>query len=81
MSVREMHVYKKTEELLYKVYLQKRILSKQKAEQILNSWKGHAQHGNSHNFIQRLLKQNDYIYQNSKGTLKIDMSKILKEVE
>ncbi len=36
-------------------------MTAEKAEQILNSWKGHADHGNSHNFIKRLLERNDYI--------------------
>ena len=50
----------------------------EKAEQILNSWKGHAQHGNSYNFIKKLIEKNDYIYISKKGVLKVDMSKINK---
>lgn len=54
-------------------------MATEKAEQILNSWKGHADNGSSYNFIQRLLKRNDYIYMNNKGVLKIDTDKITKE--
>lgn len=43
-----------------------------KVEQILNSWMGHAMRGDSHNFIIRLIKNNPYIYINSKGTLKVN---------
>lgn len=50
-----------------------------KVEQILNSWNGHARYGCSHNFIQRLIARNDYIYVDHKGILKVDMSKIAKE--
>ena len=48
----------------------------EKAEQILNSWLGHAEHGNSYNFIQSLLARNDYLYLNHKGVFKIDATKI-----
>lgn len=48
-------------------------LSKEKAEQIFNSWLGHASYGSSHNFIKSLIARNDYIYLDHKGTLKIDM--------
>lgn len=51
----------------------------EKVEQILNSWLGHAMHGNSYNFIQSLLKRNDYIYLDHKETLRVDTSKIVKE--
>jgi len=53
-----------------------RKMTTEKAEQILNSWKGHAENGNSYNFIQLLLKRNEYIYMNSKGVLKVDINKI-----
>lgn len=46
-------------------------MSKEKAEQILNSWHGHAKVGNSHNFVKQLLARNDYIEQDHKGRLKI----------
>lgn len=52
-------------------------MTKEKAEQILNSWKGHAEHGCSHNFIGRLVAKNDYIYSDTNGRLKVDMSKIM----
>ena len=47
-----------------------------KAEQILNSWLGHANHASSYNFIQSLIKRNDFIYLNNKGVLKIDIRKL-----
>lgn len=52
----------------------------EKAEQIFSSWKGHADHGDSYNFIQKLIKKNDYIYVNKKGNLKVDRKKLKKEV-
>jgi len=52
-----------------------------KAEQILNSWLGHAKHANSYNFILRLVDRNDYIYMNNKQTLKVDVELIEKERE
>lgn len=45
-------------------------LTTHKAEQILNSWKGHADHGSSHNFIQKLVK-NHNLHITKKGTIKI----------
>ncbi len=54
-------------------------ISAEKVEQILNSWYGHAMHGSSHNFIQNLLARNEYIYQDQKNTLRVDMSKIVNE--
>lgn len=47
-----------------------------KAEQILNSWLGHANHANSYNFIQSLIERNDFVYLNKKGILKIDVRKL-----
>lgn len=37
------------------------IMTPQKAEQILNSWHGHAKNGSSYNFVQKLLRKYDYI--------------------
>lgn len=51
----------------------------EKVEQILNSWLGHAMHGNSYNFIQRLIERNDYIYLDHENSLRVDLSKIVKE--
>lgn len=51
----------------------------EKAEQILNSWKGHAEHGDSYNFIQSLLDRFDFLYLKSKGNktvLRIDKNKL-----
>lgn len=56
-----------------------RNMNQEKAEQILNSWKGHAEHANSYNFIQSLLNKNDYIIMNDKNVFKIDMEIINKE--
>lgn len=53
----------------------------EKAEQILNSWKGHAEHGNSYNFVQKLLSKFGFVYLVEKGNrtiLKID-EKLLKK--
>lgn len=52
-----------------------------KAEQMLNSWKGHADFANNYNFIQSLAKRNDFIYMDTKGKLKIDIQKLNKEGE
>lgn len=48
----------------------------EKAEQILNSWKGHASHGSSYNFINRLIERNDYVCMDDRGVLKIDPDKL-----
>jgi len=42
----------------------------EKAEQILNSWYGHAKNGNSYNFVLKLLNKYDYI-KIENGTVKI----------
>lgn len=44
----------------------------EKAEQILNSWLGHASHGCSFNFIERLIERNPHIYKDHKRVLKIN---------
>lgn len=46
-----------------------------KAEQMLNSWKGHADNGDSYNFIKKLLSRNEHIFMTDKGTFKIDSTK------
>lgn len=46
-------------------------ITKEKAEQMLNSWKGHAEHANSKNFIDRMIERCGYIYLDHKGNLKI----------
>ncbi|MCC5911306.1 MAG: RNA-dependent DNA polymerase [Clostridiaceae bacterium] len=51
----------------------------EKAEQILNSWLGHARNGCSYNFINKLLEKNDYICLDHKGTFKVDILKLQKE--
>lgn len=53
-----------------------------KAEQIFNSWMGHAKHGNSYNFIRKLIKDNDYIYlskRNGKDKIKVSVTRIKRE--
>ena len=57
-------------------------LTVEKAEQILNSWKGHAEHANSHNFIQGLLEKHEFLYlvkKKDKTMFRIDVSKLGKE--
>lgn len=48
----------------------------EKAEQILNSWKGHADFACSNNFIQRLIEKNSYIYMEDKGSLKVNINEL-----
>lgn len=36
-------------------------LKKEKAEQMLNSWKGHADYASSYNFYQKLIKKHDFL--------------------
>ena len=47
-----------------------------KAEQMLNSWKGHSDYGCNFNFLTRLITRNPFIYINEKGTLKINRNKL-----
>ena len=54
-------------------------MTTEKAEQILNSWLGHAKNGCSHNFVKGLIERNDYIYMNNKNVLKVDTNKLQKE--
>jgi hypothetical protein len=51
-------------------------ITKRKAEQILNSWRGHASHGNSYNFTRKLLRDNKYIYKDKKDAFKINTKKL-----
>ena len=54
----------------------------ERAEQILNSWKGHAEHGDSYNFVQSLLDRFDFLYLKKKGNktvLKINKNKLRKD--
>lgn len=46
-------------------------ISKEKVEQILNSWKGHADHASSENFYLYLENRFDYIYRDGEGTFKV----------
>ena len=50
-------------------------LTEEKANQMLASWQGHAQHGNSENFIRSLESRYPYI-KRDKGKLKLDTSKL-----
>ena len=52
-----------------------------KTRQIFNSWLGHAKHGNSYNFINKLIKDNEYIYLNNKGAINVNINKIKKRKE
>lgn len=57
-------------------------LTVEKAEQMLNSWKGHADHACSYNFIQSLIKKYDFLYlvkKKNKTLFRIDVSKLEKE--
>jgi RNA-directed DNA polymerase len=42
-------------------FLVEELMTPQKAEQILNSWYGHAKNGSSFNFVQKLLRTHNYI--------------------
>ncbi len=55
--------------------IEKGCMTVEKAEQILNSWLGHAKHGNSYNFIQRLIERNDYICLRE-GVLRVNADKV-----
>jgi RNA-directed DNA polymerase len=52
-------------------------LNIKKAEQMLNSWKGHADNGDSYNFIKKLLSKNDHIYLDKKNSLKINRMAVM----
>ncbi len=45
------------------------------AEQMFNSWRGHARHASSYNFLARLMQKNIFIYRSGK-TLKISMDRL-----
>jgi hypothetical protein len=45
------------------------------AEQMLNSWLGHAKHACSYNFVCKMMKKNDFIYRRG-NTLKIDIRRL-----
>ena len=56
-------------------------LTIEKAEQILNSWLGHAKHGNSYNFIKKLIMKNNFLYiTNKKGKKVLKINKYKLEV-
>lgn len=57
------------------------LMTVEKAEQILNSWLGHAKNGSSRNFINNLLEKRSYIYMNRKNVLKINTNIVNKERE
>ena len=51
----------------------------EKAEQMLNSWLGHAECGDSHNFIKSLFAKHDFIYlikKRNKNVIKINENKL-----
>lgn len=51
----------------------------EKAEQMLNSWKGHADYACSYHFIESLIERNGFVYRGLKGKLQIDVSKLEKD--
>lgn len=55
----------------FKDLLIKGKISKEKVEQILNSWKGHADHASSENFYLYLEDRFDYICRNQEGAFKV----------
>ena len=51
----------------------------EKAEQMLNSWLGHANNGCNYNFTNKLTEKHDFLYLNNKGIFKINRSLLIKE--
>lgn len=52
-------------------------MTPEKANQMLCSWTGHAQNGDSLNFIMKMLNKFDYIKLSDKGLLKVDENNII----
>jgi len=50
-----------------------------KAEQMLNSWKGHAEHANAENFIKSIEDRFGFIFIDHKGKLRVNSEAIFKE--
>lgn len=50
-----------------------------KAEQMLNSWKGHAEHANAENFIKSIEDRFDFIFIDHKRKLRVNSEVIFKE--
>jgi len=71
-------IKRKTKRMI--ISIQENRMSVEKCEQILNSWYGHAMHGSSYNFINKLIKKSKYIYLDYRQRLKIDVNKIYEEV-
>lgn len=57
----------------FKELLKTNQITKNKVEDILCSWKGHAEHACSENFFKYLEDRFTYIYRNSKGHFKVDL--------
>ena len=55
-------------------------MTKEIAELMLNSWRGHAMYGSSYNFIESLKRRHTFIYQYARGKLKIDELIIREDV-
>lgn len=51
-------------------------ITPRKAEQIFNSWLGHANTGSSKNFIDSLILRNDYLFLDSKGKIRVNVDKL-----
>jgi len=49
-------------------------ISIKKVEQILNSWYGHCKTSNNYNFIQSLIKKNNFIYLSNKNVFKVNLN-------
>lgn len=54
-------------------------ISVKKAEQMLNSWKGHAEHACSYNFIKSLVSKNKFLFISDDGSLKVDKTQLTEE--
>lgn len=54
-------------------------LSFEKAEQIINSWYGHAKQGNSYNFVKKITTKHNYVYINKNNVLKVDEDKLRED--
>lgn len=57
----------------FKGLYNKGLITREKIEEIINSWYGHASHGSSFNFILSLIERNNYIYI-ERDSLKVDVS-------
>ncbi len=54
--------------------IEKGYMTKEKGQQMLNSWVGHAKHGNSHNFMQSLLCRSEFLTMNKRGLFILNLT-------